>query len=386
MHTMNVFKICQRVLNGFGAYYDKLADEVAAYGVTKVFLVCDPALARIGVAQKTVDTLTAKGFEIAVFSEVEPDPSVQTTLRAAGQARSFGAQCVIGLGGGSSLDTAKVCSVLMTNDEDPKSLFGIEKIKKAGVPLILVPTSAGTGSEVTDIAILSDLEAKLKIGIVSRYLIPQSVILDPELTLSLPKGPTAASGLDALIHAMEAYTSIHATPLTDNFAEQAIRLIAPNLRSAWARGDRVDAREAMLLGSFYAGIAFCNAGVTAVHAFAYPIGAEYHIPHGVANSIMLVPVFRFNLIGNLERFARIADFLGENTQGLGRKQAAEKAIQHLEALIDDLQVSRHLKDYGVKEEDIPVLAEGALKAGRLLANNPRTLTLDDAKSIFMDAM
>ena len=209
---------------------------------------------------------------------------------------------------------------------------------------------------------------------------------DPELTLSLPKGPTAASGLDALIHAMEAYTSIHATPLTDNFAEQAIRLIAPNLRSAWARGDRVDAREAMLLGSFYAGIAFCNAGVTAVHAFAYPIGAEYHIPHGVANSIMLVPVFRFNLIGNLERFARIADFLGENTQGLGRKQAAEKAIQHLEALIDDLQVSRHLKDYGVKEEDIPVLAEGALKAGRLLANNPRTLTLDDAKSIFMDAM
>lgn len=383
---MNTFKICQRVLSGFGIYYDKIASEAAAFGAKKIFLVCGPNLTRIGVAQKTVDTLRAGGFEVEMFNEVEPDPSVQTAVRAAEKARAFGAECVIGVGGGSSLDMAKVCAVLMTNHEDPKSLFGVEKICKAGVPLILVPTSAGTGSEVTDIAILSDLEAKLKVGIASRYLIPQSVILDTELTLSLPKGPTAASGLDALIHAMEAYTSVNATPLTDNFAERAIRLIAPNLRTAWARGDRVEAREAMLVGSFYAGIAFCNAGVTAVHAFAYPIGAEYHIPHGVANSIMLIPVFRFNLIGNLPRFARLAEFLGLDTQGLSLKDAAEKAMCFLEDLIDDVQVSRRLRDYGVKEADIPLLAEGALKAGRLLANNPRTMTLDDARAIFEHAM
>jgi len=220
--------------------------------------------------------------------------------------------------------------VLLGNQQDIRELYGIEKVSKPGAPLILVPTSAGTGSEVTDIAILSDEAAQLKMGIVSRHMLPASVILDPELTLSLPKGPTAASGMDALIHAMEAYTSIHATPLTDMWAEHAIALIAPNLRKAWARGEDIQARQAMLTGSFYAGVAFCNAGVTAVHAFAYPIGARYHIPHGLANTLMLLPVFRFNMVGNMERFARLAAMLGENTTGLSPEKAAGRCLDALE--------------------------------------------------------
>lgn len=380
------FKITQRIINGCGTYYEKIADEAAALGATKIMLVCDPILTTLGLVAKTMELLKARGFAVEVFDGIEPDPRVEITSEAADKAKAFGADCVIGVGGGSSLDTAKVCSVLLTNTQGPREMLGVDNVKKAGVPTILVPTSAGTGSEVTDIAILSDDIAKLKIGIASRYLIPSSVILDPELTLTLPKGPTAASGLDALIHAMEAYTSVNATPLTDIFAEEAIKLIAPSLRSAWARGDRIDVREAMLTGSFYAGVAFCNAGVTAVHAFAYPIGAEFHIPHGVANSIMLVPVFRFNMTGNLPRFARLAELLGEDTTGLSLKEAAEKAIAHIVALVDDVQVTRHLADYGVTEEHVPALAKGVLEVKRILANNPRTLSYEEAHAIYTAAL
>ena len=223
-------------------------------------------------------------------------------------------------------------------------------------------------------------------GIVSRHMLPASVILDPELPLSLPKGPTAASGMDALIHAMEAYTSIHATPLTDMWAEHAIALIAPNLRKAWARGEDIQARQAMLTGSFYAGVAFCNAGVTAVHAFAYPIGARYHIPHGLANTLMLLPVFRFNMVGNMERFARLAAMLGENTTGLSHEKAAGRCLDALESLARDLQVPRHLADYGVTPDDVPVLAESVLQVTRLLGNNPRSVSLQDAINIYREAL
>lgn len=381
-----IFKITQRIINGCGTYYTRIADEAAALGAHKIMFVCDPILTTLGLTEKTIKILNERGFEVDVFDGVEPDPRVEITSDAAEKAKKFGADCVIGVGGGSSLDTAKVCAVLLTNEEGPREMLGVDNVKKAGVPLILVPTSAGTGSEVTDIAILSDDIAKLKIGIASRYLIPSSVILDPELTLTLPKGPTAASGLDALIHAMEAYTSVNATPLTDIFAEQAIKLIAPNLRSAWARGDRLEVREAMLTGSFYAGVAFCNAGVTAVHAFAYPIGAEFHIPHGVANSIMLVPVFRFNMTGNLPRFAKLAELLGEDVTGLSMKQAAEKAIQNIVDLVDDVHVTRHLADYGVKPEDVPALAKGVLEVKRILANNSRTLNYEEAHAIYTAAL
>ena len=357
---ITTFKICRRIVNGCGSFYGNIAEEAASLNGHRIFLVCDPILAKLGLTEKTAALLREKGFEVAIHADVEPEPRVESVLAAAEQARAFGADCVIGIGGGSSLDTAKTCSVLLGNQQDIRELYGIEKVSKPGAPLILVPTSAGTGSEVTDIAILSDEAAQLKMGIVS--------------------------GMDALIHAMEAYTSIHATPLTDMWAEHAIALIAPNLRKAWARGEDIQARQAMLTGSFYAGVAFCNAGVTAVHAFAYPIGARYHIPHGLANTLMLLPVFRFNMVGNMERFARLAAMLGENTTGLSHEKAAGRCLDALESLARDLQVPRHLADYGVTPDDVPVLAESVLQVTRLLGNNPRSVSLQDAINIYREAL
>nr|HOO90530.1 iron-containing alcohol dehydrogenase [Syntrophales bacterium] len=259
-------------------------------------------------------------------------------------------------------------------------------IPKAGIPTILVPTTAGTGSEVTPIAILSDEGEKLKKGVVSPYLYPSVGILDPALTVGLPPHVTAATGMDALIHAVEAYTSINATGMTDMYCIRAIELIYNNLRIAYAKGDNVEARTAMMEGALLAGIGFANAGVTAVHAFAYPIGAEFHIPHGIANTLMLPHVIRYNVLGNLPKFAGLAKPFGIPTEGLDDLQIVDRVITAIDRLADDLRVPRHLADYGVKEDDVPMLAEGVMKVTRLLANNPRTLILEDAKAIYKAAL
>jgi alcohol dehydrogenase class IV len=217
---------------------------------------------------------------------------------------------------------------------------------------------------------------------VSPYLFPDIAILDSELTIGLPPHVTAATGMDALIHAVESYTSNNATPMTDIFAVQAINLISHNIRTAFANGNNIEARSNMLEASFLAGMAFANAGVTAVHAFAYPIGAEFHIPHGVANSIMLVPVMEFNILGNLKKFAAMASMLGEETTGLSLRDSANSALNAMSDLMEDLQLPCHLSEFGIKDSDIPALAQGVMKVTRLLANNPRTLTLKDAEEIY----
>lgn len=248
--------------------------------------------------------------------------------------------------------------------------------------MIAVPTTAGTGSEVTPIAILSDEKERLKKGVVSSHMIPAVAILDPELTLGLPPEVTAATGMDALIHAIEAYTSVNSTSITDLLACRAMELLYHNIRTAFAHGANLEARARMLEGSLLAGMAFANAGVTAVHAFAYPIGAEFHIPHGVANSLMLVAVMEFNMVGSLERFGHMARLFGEDTPGLSPRGLARRAVRAVEQLSRDLGLPRHLGEFGVRAEDIPRLAAGVLRVTRLLANNPRTITQKDAEEIY----
>jgi alcohol dehydrogenase len=326
------------------------------------------------------------GFEVARFSSIEPDPSIETANLCAKAAKECRADLLVGLGGGSAMDIAKVAAALATTEETVHSLFGINQIKHPGLPLILVPTTAGTGSEVTHIAILSDHQEKLKKGIVSRHLLAQTSILDPDLTLAVPKPVTAASGMDAMLHAVEAYTSLHASNLSDLFASQAIQLIGGNLRLAYTSSHNLEARSAMLKGSMLAGIAFASAGVTAVHAFAYPIGAEFHIPHGVANSIMMNPVLKFNMVAAEERFADIARLLDVETKGHSQKQSAEATIKKLAALAQDLEIPRHLSQFGIATQHIPELAEGVLKVTRLLANNRRPITFDDAVRLYTEAL
>jgi alcohol dehydrogenase class IV len=284
------------------------------------------------------------------------------------------------------MDITKTAAIMLTNKGPIGAYFGVNLVPKAGLPIILVPTTAGTGSEVTPIAILSDEGEKLKKGIVSPYLYPAISILDAELTMGLPPHVTAATGMDALIHGIEAFTSVNATGITDMFNLRAIELIYKNIRIAYAKGDNIEARTAMMEGALLAGVGFANAGVTAVHAFAYPIGAEFHIPHGIANTLMLPHVIRFNVLGNLEKFAQLAKPFGIPTEGLDNLQIVDKVIAAIDRLADDIKVPRHLAEFGVKEKDIPMLAEGALKSTRLLINNPRNLTLEDAKKIYKAAL
>jgi len=349
-------------------------------------IVTDPGLVNAGIARRLEETLENGGIEFTRYDKVEPDPRIEIALDATEAICSFGADLVIGLGGGSAIDIAKIAAILVANKGDIKDFFGIDLIPNPGLKTIIVPTTAGTGSEVTPIVILSDETEKLKKGVVSPYLFPSAAILDPQLTLALPPHVTAATGMDALIHAVEAFTSKNAYPMTDMLARESIMLISENIRTAFADGANLNARSRMLEGSLLAGMAFANAGVTAVHAFAYPIGAEFHIPHGVANSIMLAPVMEFNMMGNLKKFAEMAHLLGEHTGGMNDREKAIVAVKALRTLAEDLQVPGHLSEFGITDADIPMLAEGVMKVTRLLANNPRELKKEDAERIYRSVL
>jgi alcohol dehydrogenase class IV len=370
-----------KILMGVGAV-GEVGKEVTGLGAKRALLISDPGVMKAGIVERVLSSLKGAKVKVSVFDRVEPDPRYEIVDECAEWARPQGIQCVIGVGGGSSLDVAKAVAVMLKGEGSISSFFGVELIHRPGVPVVAVPTTAGTGSEVTPIVILSDEGEKLKKGVVSLHLIPSVAILDPELTVGMPPSVTAATGMDALIHAIEAFTSINATPFTDLLAARAMELLYSNIRKAYCNGSDIRARSHMLEGSLLAGIAFANAGVTAVHAFAYPIGAEFHIPHGIANTLMLPRVMEFNMIGALERFASIATMLGEAPAGLSLRETAQRAVMAMERLREDLGLPSHLSDFGVTAEDIPRLASGVLKVTRLLANNPRTVTQKDAEEIY----
>lgn len=376
-----IFQTTSRIIRGAGTL-SEVASEILRLKKSKVMVVTDPGIVAVGIVAKLEKILAAANIGYTIHDQIEPDPPLQLAVETAEKLKATATDLVIGIGGGSAIDIAKVAAVLVTNEKEINSLIGIDLVEKAGLPTIIIPTTAGTGSEVTPIAILSDHDEKLKKGIVSPYLFPTIALLDPELTVGLPPAVTAATGMDALIHAVEAYTSKNSDSLTDVFACRAMELIFSNLRKAYNDGSDITARTNMLEGSLLAGMAFANAGVTAVHAFAYPIGAEFHIPHGVANSIMLTPVMEFNMSGNLAKFAAISKAFGHETSALSDKEAALLAVDSLRQLAYDLNIPKHLSEFGIKGTDIAGLAAGVMKVTRLLDNNPRTLTVKDAEDIY----
>lgn len=381
MDNIKMFQTTPRIIMGPGSLA-RVVDEINRFTCKKIMVVTDAGLVKAGISGKLEALLTAAGIEFSRFDKVESDPSLETAIAAAKEIMDQKSDLVIGIGGGSPIDIAKTSAILAVNSGDIASYIGIDLIPKPGLKTIIIPTTAGTGSEATPIVILSDQKEKLKKGIVSPYLFPDVSILDSELCLGLPPHVTAATGMDALIHAVESYTSNNANSMTDILAVQAINLISRNIRTAFANGNNIEARSNMLEASLLAGMAFANAGVTAVHAFAYPIGAEFHIPHGVANSIMLVPVMEFNILGNLKKFASLAEMLGEETTGLSLRESANAALNVMGDLMEDLQLPCHLSEFGIKDSDIPGLAQGVMKVTRLLANNPRIMTLKDAEEIY----
>lgn len=385
MENIKMFQTTPRIIMGCGAVA-RAVDEIQRLGCKKIMVVSDKGLVKAGISGKLETLLTSSGIPFLRFDEVESDPSLDTAMAAAKLIQENNVDMVIGIGGGSPIDIAKAGAVLAVNTGDISSYVGIDLLPAPGLKTIIIPTTAGTGSEVTPIVILSDDKEKLKKGIVSPHLFPDIAILDPELTAGLPPHVTAATGMDAFIHAVEAFLSNNATPMTDMFAIQAIKLINNSIRTAFANGSDMKARADMLEGSLLAGMAFANAGVTAVHAFAYPIGAEFHIPHGVANSIMLIPVMEFNMLGKLEKFALLAEILGENTSNLGLRDSANAALTAMRHLMQDLQLPCHLGEFGISDTDIPMLAQGVMKVTRLLANNPREMNLKAAENIYRQVL
>lgn len=346
----------------------------------KVMVVTDKNIVQIGIYERIKSLLEAANKEIVLCDEVEPDPSIKLVSKIAEEARAKKVDAVIGLGGGSSIDTAKVAAVLVTNDKDVNTYIGIDQVEKDAVPIIAIPTTAGTGSEVTPIAILSDTEEQLKKGVVSSKIIPRYAILDPTLTVGKPPKVTAATGMDAFIHALEAYTSVNASEYSDCLALKAMELISQNLKLAYDDGKNLVAREKMLLGSLLAGMAFANAGVTAVHAFAYPLGGMFHVPHGLANSVMLPIIMEYNTVGNEERFTAVARCITGNPNA-----TAQDGVSYVCQLCEDIAIPKNLQELNIPESAIKQMAEGAMKVTRLLVNNPRKIELEDAISIYTKA-
>jgi alcohol dehydrogenase class IV len=381
IEKVTLFRTTRRILFGLGAV-EKIGEEAQLLKTKKVLIITDPGVIQAGLLENIEKSLQSVGLPFVIFDGVEPDPRIEVVEKSVEKAKREGVDLIIGFGGGSSLDIAKVTSIMITNHGKIDSFFGVDLVPNPGIPLILVPTTAGTGSEVTPIAILSDTREKLKKGIVTPTLFPEVALLDPKLTIGLPPSVTAFTGMDALTHAIEAYYSINSTDLSDLFAYRAMELISKNLRMAYAHGENLVARSNMMEGSLLAGIAFANAGVGAVHAFAYPLGGEFHLAHGLTNTLMLPYVMRYNILGCPGKFAQMAIAFGEKVERISELVGADIAVRFIERLSDDIRVPRRLRDVGIPEDAIPRLAEAAMKVTRLLANNPRKITLEDAIAIY----
>jgi len=350
----------------------------------KAMIVTDPGFLRTGLVEAPAHSLRQSGIAAQVYSDVVADPPEGTVLRAVEYARANSVDIVIGLGGGSSMDVAKLIAVLGPSVQNIADIYGIGNVKGSRLPLVQIPTTAGTGSEVTNIAIVTTGETT-KTGVVSPQLYADLAILDATLTLSLPSLVTAATGIDAMVHAIEAFTSRHKkNPLSDALARQALTLLANNIFTACEDGKNLQARQAMLLGAYFAGQAFSNAPVAAVHALAYPLGAIFHLPHGLSNSLVLPHVLRFNLPHASEQYAELAAIVAPDAPGSAQARA-EALIVAMQHIAGRTGIATTLRQVGVAEGDLDRLADDAMLQTRLLGNNPREVTRADARAIYATA-
>lgn len=360
----------------------KLARE--RLGAKRAFVVTDPGVAAVGILSRIEASLREAGIEYEVFDKVEPNPKVETAESAANAARAFAPDAVIGIGGGSSLDVAKCVGVLLTNDVPLVSLEGTDLIETAPKPIIAIPTTAGTGSEVTPFAVLTDARRQWKMAVCASAIIPSLAVCDPELTMSLPPAVTAATGMDALTHAVESYLAVCNQPVSEALALRAISLIAENLPKAYAFGTNMSARAGTLLGSLLAGLAFSITGVGIVHAMSHPLSALHGIPHGVANAVLLPVVMEFNAVGSWRKLADIARALGRSVDGLDEREAAARAVHAVRELSADLRIPR-LSDLGVRREHLERLAAEAMKSEDR-ATNPRQTCFEDFLTLYGSAL
>lgn len=400
MRTTWSFYTAGQLMFGPGAV--RQLDELAArYRLSHIFVVTDKTLMGLGIAQRAVEPLRAAGMTVEVFDGGEAEPSIDIALAAIEQAREFKPDAILGLGGGSNMDLSKITATVLGHGGTPRDYFGFDRVPGPVLPLICVPTTAGTGSEVSHAAVLTDTENQIKVSTLSNWLRPTLAVVDPELTYSCPKQVAADSGIDALTHAIEGYTATDyrelvtptaeasayegSFPLGDIIAEEAIRLIGENLSRAVNEPENREARDNMALASTLAGIAFSNCGVALVHALEYPLGGVLHCSHGAGNGLLLPFVMRFNLPERRAKFAKIAELLGAEVCS-SIDTMAERAIASIEQLKRDIGIPERIRDIGGSEEQLLGFAEKAFGIKRLLWVNPREASLEDLHGILKSAL
>jgi alcohol dehydrogenase class IV len=352
------------------------------FAATRVLLITDKGLCQ-AVLDELIVLLQSSKLNVTVFDDVQSDPPESVILAAAERAAQV--DVVIGVGGGSSMDTAKLAAAVCMGQQPLHTMYGVDQITSSRKPLVLIPTTAGTGSEVTPISVVTT-GTSTKSGVVSSVLYADIALLDPRLLLGLPAHITAETGVDAMVHAIEAFTSkIRKNPLSDQLALRALGLLTKHLPLSYQQGQNLEHRGGTLLGAMLAGQAFANAPVAGVHALAYPLGGIYHISHGLSNALMLTHVLRFNLDSAIIAYSELADVLIPEQQNLSAERKAASFIRYIEAFCQDLGLNQRLRDFAITQNDLPALAKAAMGQTRLLQNNPKTITFDDALSIYQQA-
>lgn len=362
-----------------------IKDEARQLGARRALIVTDAGVYQAGLVEPVKKPLSQANISVDIFPEAEPEPTLPRLNAIAGELRKESYDLLVGVGGGSSLDTAKGLSILLAHGGRGEDYLGTDNVPGQGIPLFTIPTTAGTGSEVTKYAIFGDPEKGLKLAMVSTHLLARLAIIDPTLTYHCPPQITAAAGIDALTHAIECYTGKKAHSFSDALALEAMRLISGNLGTAVSNGAIREARNRMAEGALLAGISFGNSGVAAVHALAYPLGSHFHVPHGVANGILLPHVMQASLTANPSRYVTIAQMLGVKTQGLSQQEAAQQGVAAAKSLIADTGVPLRLRDLGVPQDSLEEMAIATMEISRLLEVNPKQLTLEDVRQIWINA-
>ena len=366
-----------RIVSGEGAV-NEIPALLKSYQAGRVMVFADPGVLDAGIVAPLEDQLKEAGVIYEIYSDLKPEPPVEIGKNALQALKSFDADFVIGIGGGSSLDIAKAVSVLHGNEgsiENYLNLSGDKSLANRGLPKLLIPTTAGTGAEVTDISVFS-LEGTKDV-ITHEFLLADVAVVDPDLTMTVPPKVTAATGVDALTHAVEAYISVNSTPLTDALALDAMERIAKNIRTAVWNGSNKEARAQMSWGSMTAGLSFYNAGVAGVHALAYPLGGLFKIPHGESNAVLLPYIFDYIWPSCMEKMGVIAGRIGANTEGLSKREAAIAGVRELKNIVEDVGIPSTLEQFGIKESDLVNLAESGEKQTRLLARSPKPYSYQD---------
>lgn len=384
MAAIREFTVPTKIKYGYGAAKN-IGALIKELGGKSALIVTDPGLVRAGLLKTIRSILQSDGIQFSCYDQVEPNPSIENVEACFEVYRQNNPDVIVGLGGGSSIDTAKAVAVLATNGGRIQDYEGYNKVTKPKKTVIAIPTTAGTGSEVTASSVITDRKRQIKMAIISFNVIPEYALVDPELTLSAPPALTASTGMDALTHAIESYVSKDAIPQSEALALHAIRLISRSLRRAVFDGDNRAARDDMMMGSLLAGMAFAISKLGNVHAMAHPLGGVFNIPHGIANAVLLPYVMKFNALACPEKFADIAAAMGADIRGLSQREAALKAVELVRELNTDIGIPDNLSCLGVTTTALDKLCEDTMRSGNVLVN-PRKTTIQDIRKLYEDAI